>query len=68
MSNNQKRNILTQAAMTEEVWAAATKVMDLYEVGDTLNQVMTSKQLMSKPEWKAYYLAPLKNLPVEFQV
>ena len=59
---------MMQAAMKSEVWAIATKVMDLFETGDTLNQVISSKQLKSKPEWKAYYLAPLKNLPVEFQV
>ena len=33
MSNSQKRNIMMQAAMKSEVWAIATKVMDLFETG-----------------------------------
>ena len=68
MSHTLRRNILNQAKMSQPVWDKAIEVMNLFEEGDTKDQVLSMKALKAKPEFKSYYLAPLHNMPEETQV
>ena len=54
--------------MSQSVWDKAMEVMNLFEEGDTKDQVLSMKVLKAKPEFKSYYLAPLHNMPEETQV
>ena len=54
--------------MTKAVWEKASQVMNLFEEGETKEQVLTVKALKAKPAFKAHYLAPLHTMPEETQV
>jgi hypothetical protein len=68
MSAQQRRNILTQASLEDDIWEEVTKVMDMYELGETKDQRLTTKQLTSKCQWRPYYISPLITLPRDIQV
>ena len=68
MSLTLKRNILNQARMAKSVWEKTSEVMNLFEEGDTKDQVLTVKALKAKPAFKAHYLAPLHTMSEETQV
>ena len=68
MSDTQKNNTFAQAIFTNSVWQKAGKVMDLYERGELKGQRLSRKGLISKPEFKQQYFAPIQSLPQSFQL
>ena len=61
-------NVFNQASFSKEVWNLAVTVMDLFEEGDLKDQQLSSKSLLTKPEFKQQHFTPIQCLPDDFKV
>ena len=68
MHYNYMDNIFNQASFKKNVWVRASVVMDLYEEGNTKDQSLTAKQLITKPEFRQQYLSCIQCLPDPFKM
>ena len=62
MSNTHRDAIFTQAALPKCVWDLTVEVMDLFEEAKLKGQKLNLSSLLSKPQFKQQYLAPLRRL------
>ena len=61
-------NIFNQASFSKAVWELTTKIMDMFEEGELKNQCLSTKSLVTKPEFKQQYLSPIQCLPDDFKI
>ena len=62
MSKTQRDAIFSQAAMSKPVWTLAVKAMDLFKKSKLKGQKLKLSSLMSEPDFKQQYLAPIRTL------
>ena len=62
ISNTHRDSIFYQASLPKRVWECAIKVIDCYEEGKLKGQKLNLSSLLSKPEFKQQYLAPIRAL------
>ena len=62
MSNTHRDAIFYQAALPKRVWNMAIEVMDLFENAKLKGQKLNLSTLLTKPEFKQQYLAPIRRL------
>ena len=62
VSNTHRDAIFYQAALSKEVWDLATEVMNLFEKAKLKGQKLNLSTLLTKPEFKQQYLAPIRRL------
>ena len=61
-------NIFNQACFTKEVWVLCIKIMDLFEEGQLKDQKLSTKSLVTKPEFKQHHFSSIQCLPSDFQI
>ena len=59
--------IYSQATFSTRVWVLATDVMNLYEKAQLKGQKLNLATLISKPEFKQQYFAPIRSLNFDDQ-
>ena len=62
MSNTHRDAIFYQTALSKNVWDLACEVMDLFEKAKLKGQKLNLSTLLTKPEFKQQYLAPIRKL------
>ena len=62
ISNTHRDSIFYQASLPKIVWERAIQVIDRYEEGKLKGQKLNLSTLLSKPEFKQQYLAPIRAL------
>lgn len=62
ISNTHQDSIFSQAAFTKKVWDLATEVMDVFEHAKLKGQKLNLSTLLTKPEFKQQYFAPIRRL------
>lgn len=67
ISNTHKDAIFSQASFTKNVWDLAVEVMDLFEHAKLKGQKLNLSTLLTKPEFKQQYFAPIRRLGEEEQ-
>lgn len=67
ISNTHRDSIFYQASLPKRVWELAMIVIDLYEQAKLKGQKLNLANLMSKPDFKQQYLAPIRALDADNQ-
>lgn len=62
MSNTHRDSIFSQASLPKKVWDLAVEVMDLFENAKLKGQKLNLSTLLTKPEFKQQYFAPIRRL------
>lgn len=68
MSNTHRDAIYSQASLPIRVWELVVEVMDLFEKVKLKGQKLNLSSLLTKPEFKQQYLAPIRRLEEEDQI
>lgn len=68
MSNTHRDAIYSQASLPLRVWELVVEVMDLFENVKLKGQKLNLSSLLTKPEFKQQYLAPIRRLEEDDQV
>ena len=62
MSNTHKNAIFFRTALPKRVWDLVCETMDLFEKAKLEGQKLNLSTLLTKPEFKQQYLAPIRKL------
>ena len=61
-------NVFNQASFRSDVWKLVSTIMDKFEEGELKDQTLSTKALITKPEFRQQYLSPIQCLPEEFKL
>ena len=61
-------NVFNQASFKSDVWKLVSTIMDKFEEGELKDQTLSTKSLITKPEFRQQYLSPIQCLPEEFKL
>ena len=67
ISNTHRDSIFYQASLPKKVWRLAMNVIDLFEQAKLKGQKLNLSSLLSKPDFKQQYLAPIRALEEDDQ-
>ena len=67
VSNTHRDAIFSQASFPKRVWDLAVEVMDLFQQAKLKGQKLNLSTLLTKPEFKQQYFAPIRRLAEDEQ-